>query len=45
MKTLRFLLVNRAAHLARISGHKVLCFSFNPATETLCHQIVTCLAA
>jgi hypothetical protein len=41
MKTLRFLLVNRAAHLARISGRKVLRFASNPATETLCHQIVT----
>jgi hypothetical protein len=34
MKTLRFLLINRAARLARISGLKVLRFSSNPATES-----------
>jgi len=45
MKTLRFLLINRAARLARISGRKVLRFSSNPATESLYHQIVTRLAA
>jgi Transposase DDE domain group 1 len=45
MKTLRFLLINRAARLARISGRKVLRFSFNPATETLYHQIINRLAA
>jgi Transposase DDE domain group 1 len=45
MKTLRFLLINRAARLARISGRKVLRFSANPATETLYDQIVTRLAA
>jgi hypothetical protein len=45
MKTLRFLLINRAARLARISGRKVLRFSSNPATETLYDQIVNRLAA
>jgi hypothetical protein len=30
MKTLRFLLINRAARLARISGRKVLRFSSKP---------------
>jgi len=45
MKTLRFLLINRAARLARISGRKVLRFSSNPATETLYHRIVNRLAA
>ncbi len=45
MKTLRFLLINRAARLARISGRKVLRFSANPATESLYDQIVTRLAA
>jgi hypothetical protein len=39
MKTLRFLLINRAARLARISGRKVLRFSSNPATETLYHHL------
>lgn len=45
IKTLRFLLINRAARLARISGHKVLRFSANPATESLYDQILTRLAA
>jgi Transposase DDE domain group 1 len=45
MKTLRFLLINRAARLARISGRKVLRFSANPATESLYHHIVTRLTA
>jgi hypothetical protein len=45
MKTLRFLLINRAARLARISGRKVLRFSFSPATDTLYHQIINRLAA
>ncbi|MBV8451977.1 MAG: IS1380 family transposase [Deltaproteobacteria bacterium] len=45
MKTLRFLLINRAARLARISGRKVLRFSANPATESLYDHIVTRLAA
>jgi hypothetical protein len=45
MKTPRFLLINRAARLARISGRKVLRFSDNPATESLYHHIVKRLAA
>ena len=45
MKTLRFLVINRAARLARISGRKVLRFSSNLATETLYHQILSRLAA
>jgi hypothetical protein len=39
MKTLRFLLVNRAARFARIAGRNVLRFSHNPATELLYRQI------
>jgi hypothetical protein len=45
MKTLRFLLINRAARLARISGHKVLRFSSNPATQTLYDRVAYHLAA
>lgn len=45
MKTLRFLLINRAARLARISGRKVLRFSSDPATESLYEPIVNRLAA
>jgi hypothetical protein len=45
MKTLRFLLINRAARLARISGRQVLRFSSNSATETLYDQILNRLAA
>jgi DDE family transposase len=45
MKTLRFLLINRAARLARISGRKVLRFSSNPATATLYDRIAYHLAA
>jgi hypothetical protein len=45
MKTLRFLLINRAARLARISGRKVLRFSSNPATESLYDRILNRLAA
>jgi hypothetical protein len=45
MKTLRFLLINRAARLARISGHKVLRFSSNPATQTLYDRVANHLAA
>jgi hypothetical protein len=33
MKTLRFLLINRAARLARISGRKVLRFSSDPTNR------------
>ena len=45
IKTLRFLLINRAARLARISGRKLLRFSSNPATETLYHRVAYHLAA
>jgi hypothetical protein len=45
IKTLRFLLINRAARLARISGRKILRFSSNPATETLYDRIVNRLVA
>ena len=45
MRTLRFLLINRAARLARISGRKVLRFSSNPATESLYDRILYRLAA
>jgi hypothetical protein len=45
MKTLRFLLINRAARLTRISGRKVLRFSSNPATETLYDRVTDHLAA
>src|SRR5215813_5832868 len=45
MKTLRFLVINRAARLARISGRKVLRFSSNPATESLYERILYRLAA
>jgi len=45
MKTLRFLFVNRAARLTRISGRNVLRFSSNPATETIYHRIAGHLAA
>jgi hypothetical protein len=45
MKTLRFLFVNRAARLTRISGRNVLRLSSNPATETLYHRIAGHLAA
>jgi hypothetical protein len=45
MKTVRFLLINRAARLARISGRQVLRFSSNPATESLYRRILNRLAA
>ena len=45
MRTLRFLLINRAARLARISGRQVLRFSSNPATETLYDRVTDHLAA
>jgi len=44
-KTLPFLLINRAARLARISGRKVLRFSSNPPTETLYDRVTYHLAA
>ncbi len=45
MKTLRFLLINRAARLARVSGRKVLRFSSNPATESLYDRVAHRLTA
>jgi Transposase DDE domain group 1 len=45
MKTLRFLLINRAARLARISGRPTLRFSANPATEALYERIAQRLVA
>src|ERR1700686_3386618 len=45
MKTLRFLLINRAARRARISGRQVLRFSSNPATETLYDRVAYHLVA
>ena len=45
MKTLRFLFVNRAARLARISGRQILRFSSNSATEILFDRILDHLAA
>src|SRR6267143_5043746 len=45
MKTLRFLFINRAARLTRISGLKTLRFSANFATETLYDRIAHRLAA
>ena len=45
MKTLRFLLINRAARVNRISGRKVLRFAANPATQALYDRIVQRLAA
>lgn len=45
MKTLRFLFINRAARLARISGRKVLRFSRNSATQMLYSQVADRLVA
>jgi hypothetical protein len=45
MRTLRFLLINRAAPVARISGRKVLRFAANPATKHLYDRINHRLAA
>lgn len=45
MKTLRFLLINRAARLARISGRRTLRFSANPATEALYERLAQRLVA
>jgi hypothetical protein len=45
MKTLRFLLINRAARLTRISGRKILRFSANSATEALYDRIAHRFAA
>src|SRR5713101_5310379 len=45
MKTLRFLFINRAARLARISGRKALRFSRNSATQMLYNQVADHLVA
>jgi Transposase DDE domain group 1 len=45
MKTLRFLLINRATRLARISGRRTLRSSANPATEALYERIAQRLVA
>src|SRR6266700_5026363 len=45
MKTLRFLFINRAARLARISGRKVLRLSRNSATQMLYSQVADHLIA
>jgi hypothetical protein len=45
MKTLRFLFINRAARLTRISGRKTLRFSASSATEDLYDRIAYRLAA
>jgi hypothetical protein len=45
MKTLRFLFINRAARLARISGRKVLRLARNSATQILYDQVADRLVA
>jgi hypothetical protein len=45
MKTLRFLLLDRASRLAQISGRQVLRFTSNSATETLYDQVLDRIAA
>jgi len=45
MKTLRFLLINRAARIARIKGRNVLRFSLNPSSQSLFNQVAQRLAA
>jgi hypothetical protein len=45
MKTLRFLFINRAARLARISGRKALRFSRNSATQMLYNRVADHLIA
>jgi hypothetical protein len=45
LRTLRFLLVNRAGRLGRIGGRQVLRLTQNPATEMLYAQIAHRLAA
>ncbi|HLE82161.1 MAG TPA: hypothetical protein VJA25_12815 [Dehalococcoidia bacterium] len=42
-RTLRFLLINRAGRLARISGRRVLRMTYTPATETLYHRVAHAL--
>jgi Transposase DDE domain group 1 len=45
MKTLRFLLITRAARLARVSGRHVLRFAANPPTKSLYDRVANALAA
>jgi hypothetical protein len=45
MKTLRFLLVARAARLARVSGRQVLRFAANDPTKSLYDRVARALAA
>jgi hypothetical protein len=45
MKTLRFLLINRAARLARIAGRNVLRFSQNSATQQLFDRVAQRIVA
>ena len=45
MKTLRFLLITRAARLARISGRQVLRFAANAPTKSLYDRVANALAA
>jgi hypothetical protein len=45
MKTIRFLIINRAARLARIDGRRVLRFAHNPATEVLYDRLSDRLVA
>ena len=45
MRTLRFLLINRAARVTRISGRKLLRFAASPAAEILYRRIAEPFAA
>lgn len=45
MKTLRFLLINRAARLTRIAGRNLLRFSHNPPSQRLFNQVAQRLVA
>ncbi len=45
LRTLRFLLINRAGRLGRLAGRQVLRLTQNPATEELYRQIAHRLAA
>ena len=45
MRTLRFLVLARAGHLARIDGRNVLRLATNPATQSLYDRIAHALAA
>lgn len=45
VRTLRFLLLNRAGRLTRIEGRQVLRMTYNPATAKLYNQVTQALAA